>query len=390
MKETFGTLLVVSHVFHYQTGRGLLAYGPYSLEIEVWADLFEQVIIAAPRGDGAAPKGCSLLERDNISLWPLRPTGGTTWRAKLAQAFAVPGLLRELGRAMRQADVIHVRCPGNVGLLGTLLAPLYPARRIAKYAGQWGHYPGEAWSYRLQRAVLRSRWWGAPVTVYGRWPNQPPHVVPFFTSVMTDAQVARAGMAAMRRGLSDRPRVIYVGRLSAAKNVDVLLLALSVLRTRGMVLPAQIVGDGPEGAALRSQAESLGIADQVEFLGAVSFEQVLDCYEEADVLVLCSETEGWPKAIAEAMAFGLVCVGSDRGMVPKMLSEGRGVVISPRNLEALVAALGRLAAAPLERQIMSARAAEWARHHSLEGLRDALAELLAGPQEAVATTVDRQ
>ena len=62
----------------------------------------------------------------------------------------------------------------------------------AKYAGQWSGFPGEPWSVRLQRWLLGSRWWRGIVTVYGQWPNQPKHVVPFFTSVMTPQQIDRA------------------------------------------------------------------------------------------------------------------------------------------------------------------------------------------------------
>ena len=136
------------------------------------------------------------------------------------------------------------------------------------------------------------------------------------------------------------------------------------------------MGDGPEREALRRQAESLALTDQVEFRGAVSFESVLQCYEDADVLVLASETEGWPKAIAEAMVYGLACIGTDRGLTPEMLGSGRGLLVPPRDVEALVGALRRLAASPRERLEMGARAAEWAGSYSLEGLRDALAELL--------------
>jgi glycosyltransferase involved in cell wall biosynthesis len=127
--------------------------------------------------------------------------------------------------------------------------------------------------------------------------------------------------------------------------------------------------------ALEAQVESLGLGDAVQFTGGVDFERVLASYEESDVLVLASDNEGWPKALAEAMAFGLVCVGSDRGLMPQMLAEGRGIVVAPGDATALASALRRVSGSPEACREMSARAATWAQSYSLEGLREALREL---------------
>jgi glycosyltransferase involved in cell wall biosynthesis len=362
-------LCIVSHVVHYRHGGAIHAYAPYAREIEIWADLFPEVAIAAPCMDGPPPGDAAAIDRPNVRMEPQPRAGGDTLGAKLRQAAMLPLLAASLLGALRRADAVHVRCPGNLGLLGAVLAPLVSRRRIAKYAGQWTGFPGEAWTVGLQRRILGSRWWRAPVTVYGSWPGQPPWIVPFFTSVLDREQVERARRAAGARAPTVRPRVLFVGRLSRAKNVDVLLEALA--RTG---LAGTIVGDGPERAALEAQAARSGV--DAEFAGAVDFDRVLGFYETHDVLVLASETEGWPKAIVEAMAFGLVCVGSERGLIPQILGEGRGFVVPPRDADALAAALRR-AADPAEAGPMSARAAAFGQLYSLEDLREALRALMA-------------
>lgn len=373
-------LLIVSHVVHYEHEGQLHAYGPYTREIDIWADLFAYVAIAAPFRKQVPPGDTIAFSRENISIVPMKETGGDTWGTKVIQLWSVPGLLWRLTRAMRRVDAIHVRCPGNLGLLGAVMAPLFSRYIVAKYAGQWNGYPGEARTVRLQRAILRSRWWRGPVTVYGRWPRQPRHVIPFFTSVMTGEQMERAKGVAERRGMAPpRPyalRVLYVGRLTANKHVDLLLSALAILKRDGQEVRCDIVGDGDERKNLQRQAAQLSLGEDVTFAGAVSFEQVFDFYEHNDVLVLVSDTEGWPKAIAEGMAFGLACIGSNRGMVPQMLAEGRGIVLPPGDTMALAAALRSIASAPNEHAEMSQRAASWAQRYSLEGLREALRRLL--------------
>ncbi len=285
-------------------------------------------------------------------------------------------MIGTLLRVLRQTDAFHLRSPGNIGLVASLLVPLVQHHRCAKYAGQWPDYPGEGRSYRLQKAILRSRWWGAPTTVYGRWPAQPAHIVPFFTSVLTNQQMERARQAIQARPVAGVPGVLFVGRLSAAKNVDVLLRAVAGLRDAGIALRCTIIGDGPERAALDRLCTDLDLADRVTFAGGLPFAAVLDHYAAADALVLASETEGWPKALAEGMAFGLVCIGSARGLVPQMLADGRGLLVPPGDQAALTAALRGVATDPAAYVPMRQAAAAWGQSYSLESLRVALADLL--------------
>jgi glycosyltransferase involved in cell wall biosynthesis len=375
--EGLETLVIVSHVRHYQYEAGLYAYGPYSREIDVWADLFPSVVIAAPCRKERPPGDCVKFTRSNITVRPQIEVGGRTLAAKVKSVANVPALAWGLVCAMRCADAVHVRCPGNLGLLGTILAPLFSKCLIAKYAGQWNGYPGEPWTFRLQRRLLRSGWWSGPVTIYGQWPWQPPKVVSFFTSVLTEDQLRRAARAAKSRRVADKLRVLFVGRVSAPKNVHVLLEALALLKSEGIPVQCFVVGEGPERSQLQLRSEKLGLAECVDFTGGTDLDAVLAYYERSDVLVLASESEGWPKAVAEAMAFGLVCVGSNRGLVPEMLADGRGLVVEPGDAAELADILKRIATLPGEYEVMRARAAAWGQNYSLEALREALEQLFA-------------
>jgi len=383
-------LLVVSHVAHYRQGDRLFAYGPYAREIDIWADLFREVVIAAPLQRQEAPQDTISFARQNISVTPQLQTGGSSVFLKAVQLVALPVHVWRLLRAMREADAIHVRCPGNLGLLGCLLAPLWRRPRAAKYAGQWSNYQGEPLTCRWQKRLLRSRWWGAPVLVYGKRPDQPSHIVPFFTSIMDEVQMDRARAAELRDWTKRPLEVLFVGRLSEAKNVDVIIRAIAQLRGEAEAVRLRVVGDGPMRGALEFLALSLKVAARVTFQGAVPQANVLDFYEQAHVLVLASQTEGWPKAIAEAMAFGLVCIGTNRGLVPQMLGEGRGLLVEPCNTEALADALRSVLSGPDRAQQISERAAAWAQQFTLERFRDALrTELESAWKVRLETTTER-
>ena len=377
MSRPLRRLLVVSHVTHYQRGRHLYAYGPYAREIDIWADLFPEVRIAAPLRHDTPPDDAVAFSRANISIVPQKETGGETVGAKLQQVAALPRLVWGLSRAMRWADAIHVRCPGNLGLLGAVLAPLFSRHVVAKYAGQWNGYQGEPWTVRFQRAVLRSAWWRGPVTVYGDWPGQPSHVVPFFTSMMSDAQVERAISMAASKHRGGPYRVLYSGTLTRRKRVDVLIEAMALARQRGARLELSIVGEGPERARLEAQIAALCLGDTVRIVGALPFDHAITWYAWADSLVLPSvHSEGWPKVVAEGMCHGLLCIAVDHGQLASMLT-GRGILLKQGSAEEIAEALVRAAADPQAFAPIVQGAVDWAQQYTLEGLRDAIASLLA-------------
>ncbi|MDX1979542.1 MAG: glycosyltransferase [Bryobacteraceae bacterium] len=367
-------LLIVSHVIHFRHQGGLYAYGPYAREIDLWADLFPEVRISCPIRDEVPPGDCVAFSRPNISLVPLPEAGGETTAAKLILLAYTPLIMWGLMRAMLWADAIHVRCPGNIGLLGAFMAPFFSRNLVAKYAGSWMEMPGEEFTTRAQRWLLR-HWFRGPVTVYGEWPGQPAHIIPFFTSLTTEEQMNRARRAVAARQPSSTIRALYTGRLSKAKNIDCMLEAAAAARTQGAAVECTIIGDGPERENLEATARRLGISDVVHFTGGVAFETVIEHLEKSDVLVLTSETEGWPKSAAEAMAFGLICIGSNRGFFRKML-DGRGIAVEPRDVGALAAAFTAIAKNPRKYEEMRGKAAAWAQQFSMEGLRDAIRALL--------------
>lgn len=369
-------LIIVTHVVHHEHRGNVYAYAPYAREIDVWADLFDKIVIAAPLRTAEPPGDCLPLAHSNISFAPQRELGGETLKAKLKLTLFLPVMIWELCKVMRKGDAIHVRCPSNLSFLATVLAPLFSNRVVAKFAGQWDPNPVDPLSVRVHKALLSSRWWCGPVTVYGKWPNQGKNVIPFFSSALTDDQLARASAAVQNKTREATRNILFVGRLSRSKNVDVLLQTLACLRSEKIEFKCTIAGTGPELGALQELTDRLSLRDSVEFLGGVDFDCVLNQYKRSGILVLASQTEGWPKAIVEAMTFGVIPIGSNLGLMPQLL-EGRGFVVPPRDVDALASALRQLLVAPDQFSEMRARAADWAKGYSLDALRDRLRVLLS-------------
>lgn len=153
-------------------------------------------------------------------------------------------------------------------------------------------------------------------------------------------------------------RVLAVGRLAADKGFDYLLRAAAELLRGGVALEVEILGDGPEGPALRALAASLGIADRVSFGGWVPFREVHQAMQRATVLVHPSAGlgDGLPNVIREAMALGTPVLASRIAGIPEALDHGRcGVLVPTKDAAALAQGLARLLADPALRQTYAER-----------------------------------
>jgi glycosyltransferase involved in cell wall biosynthesis len=103
------------------------------------------------------------------------------------------------------------------------------------------------------------------------------------------------------------------------KGHDVVIDTVSRCVRGGLDVGLMVIGEGRYHAQLRRQAESAGIGTRVSFLGQLPFEELLSALDRADLFVLASRTEGLPRAMIEAMARGIPCVGSSVGGIPELL-----------------------------------------------------------------------
>lgn len=132
------------------------------------------------------------------------------------------------------------------------------------------------------------------------------------------------------------PAVVYAGRLSPEKGVDVLVDAWAEARRRGLVGTLCLVGDGPERGALERRARDHGVLGAVRFAGAT--DDVAPWLAAADAFALPSRTEGLSVALLEAMASGLPVVATDVGGT-RDAAGGAALLVPPGSPGALADAL---------------------------------------------------
>jgi glycosyltransferase involved in cell wall biosynthesis len=156
-------------------------------------------------------------------------------------------------------------------------------------------------------------------------------------------------------GRYGRFRVAFVGSLEAEyKGLDVLIAALARCIEAGLDAELTIVGTGRQKPVLESLARRLGVLDRSTFQGWLpAGEPIRRHLDASDLLVLPSRVEGLPRALLEAMARGLACIGTRVGGVPELLPEC--AMVTPGNADGLTAKILELAANPSRRAQLGAQ-----------------------------------
>ncbi|MEZ4457299.1 MAG: glycosyltransferase family 4 protein [Gemmatimonadales bacterium] len=188
-------------------------------------------------------------------------------------------------------------------------------------------------------------------------------------------------------------RVLAVGRLVEKKGFADLLAALHCLLRRGTPVAADLVGTGPLAESLALQARRLGLADLVQFHGALPRDEVARPLRHSGVFVApCvvsadGDRDGLPTVMLEAMASGIPVVATPVTGIPEAIQHGKsGWLVPQRSPEDLGAILAGVLADP-DRGAQAARAArlrieqDFDLGRSAAALRRVFADAVALPLE---------
>jgi glycosyltransferase involved in cell wall biosynthesis len=224
---------IITHAEHKLHKQKIVAYEPYVREMNLWLKYVDEVIIVAPisndeittveskylieqiasahtpRNDETkrhSERSEAISSKEKIaSVHTPRNDGSkeiklikipsfdiTSTYNGIKALFKIPKITYQIYKAMQWADHIHVRCPGNIGLLGCLVQIVFPNKpKTVKYAGNWDPNSKQPLSYKLQKWILSNTFLtkNCKVLVYGEWPNQSKNIVPFFTATYSKQEI---------------------------------------------------------------------------------------------------------------------------------------------------------------------------------------------------------
>jgi len=374
------SFLVISGSALKKDTNGLFGYGPYIKELNIWLRHVGNTEIIAPINQSAVSPIDLKIDKSDLRFFSFSEFSIIGIKNKIQSLFLVPYIFSLIVFRMFKADVIHLRCPSNVALIGVFAQILFPwKKKIVKYAANWDPNSKQPWSSKVQQYILKNTFLthNAQVLVYGTWPDKTRNIKPFFTASYVNKDIVPLPQKSIRR--DETLQLIYVGTLTENKKP---LLSANValeLLNKGFKVELNFYGDGIQRKELEAFIATNKLENSVFVHGNRTAEEVKNAFKKAHALVFISRSEGWPKVVAEAMFWGCVPVTTRVSMVPEMVGNGkRGLLVAP-DLTEIVAAIESLFANPQGYTEMSDLARDWSQQYTLESFESEIIKLLKTP-----------
>lgn len=328
--------LIVSHVLHKSYKGSLYAYAPYVQEMNLWLKHVNSVTIVAPliECEHVSPIDIA-YQHQNININTIPQIQFTSLKTSIASLFKLPKIIYAIFKACKNTDHIHLRCPGNIGLLGCFVQILFPKKiKTAKYAGNWDPKAKQPLSYRFQKWLLKNELLtkNMKVLVYGDWKDKSKNIVPFFTASYFENEKIEV----LSKALDGTIIILFVGTLSSGKQPLLTVKTVKELTDSGFNIHLDIYGEGQQRSIIEDYIYKNNISKHVTLHGNKDKSTLKKAYQKAHFLVFISKSEGWPKAIAEAMFWKCLPISTKVSCVPEMLNHGeRGSIVDPK-IEAII------------------------------------------------------
>lgn len=304
----------------------------------------------ALEGRGGVAAVVSVLQRDGLFereavRYLASHVDGSPWAKARVAAGAIAATLALCLRA--RPAVMHAHCASRASFLRKSLLLL-----IARACGSRTVYHLHGGGFREFAGVEAGpvlRWWirhtlensSVVIALSEAWAG---HVLAFAPRARVVVVPNSVPLPAPAPEAEEEGRILFLGRVEAAKGAFELLEAVAVLAPTfpGLVL---VLGGEGELAAVRHRAHELGIAAHLALPGWIGQEDKAAELARAAIFCLPSHAEGVPMAMLEAMAAGKAVVVSAVGGIPDTVADGvNGVLVPPRNVSALAGALATLLA----------------------------------------------
>jgi glycosyltransferase involved in cell wall biosynthesis len=309
--------LVITDAHLIQQNGKKVAYAPYVREMDLWMRHVDQTTFICPDRMGSKLLAQPFLNQDFKQIGLRRLEFHTLFSAVIS-FLSIPYQFIVLCFAFAKADHIHLRCPGNLALLASMAQILFPSKRkTVKYAGNFDPCASQPIAYRLQKRILSNTFLtkNIKVLVYGNWPNQTKNIQPFFTASYHRNQIEPVA----NRNWNGPCKAVFVGTMRANKRPLEVFELIKELRANGLAISLDYYGDGPLKKDIENKVKQAGLEDHVRLHGNVDNTSLIQAYKMAHFSFLLSKSEGWPKAVAEAMFWGCIPVASKVSCVPWML-----------------------------------------------------------------------
>jgi glycosyltransferase involved in cell wall biosynthesis len=210
------------------------------------------------------------------------------------------------------------------------------------------------------------------VLVYGDWEGSSKNIKSFFTATYKEIDK----LPIPKKEVKGRIDFVFVGTLVEGKNPLYAIQMVEELFKKGYDVHLNLYGEGMERIRLEQYIIANRLEAVIELEGNQSKDSVQKAYQNSHFVVLPSDSEGWPKAIAEGMFWGCVPLATPVSCLPFMLDQGKRGVLLAMDLEKDTKQIEVLLHTPTDFDTKSENASDWSRNYTLDVFEREIMDLL--------------
>ena len=376
-------LAVVSYKVCWRSAEspsGFSTDGGFAFQMQAISELFDETRLILPVASIRRGTGEVALSGHNLTVVPVEVPEGQDLRRKLRLPRWLLRNLPTITSEIRNADAVHTPIPGDLGSIGMLVAMALRKPLFIRYCGNW-----------LVRKTLAERLWGwllqkkadtrTIVLATGGGTNPPSsrnsNMRWIFATSLTRSELRE--YATVRSAPSpDGPKLVIACRQEQKKGTGEVIESLRLLEKEYPNITFDVIGEGVHLTDFRKTAERCNVAQRVRFHGKLDHTGVMALLSASDLFCFPTRaSEGFPKAVLEALACGLPVVSSRVSVLGDLLREGGGVLLDDITPASIATGIASCLESDARYCALSADAIRIAAQYSLEVWRDTIGAYLA-------------
>jgi len=339
MQNNNNILTIVSDTPFTNNEGVIFAHEPTLREVENLTQIFSKIYWLGYSSKGKPSGMQRSTDNLNIKFIELNATGGSGLFSKLNILIHFPVYIFQIITNIRKGTHVHTRMPSWPGVIALLLSVFNKKPYWNKFAGSWE--APTARSYQFQKWLL-IKFKNTKVSINGKWPGQPKHVISFWNPCMTEHELNTAIKATERKSIDNHKlNFLFVGRIEGAKGIDLIYNFFSTQNSLDTLNQFTFIGEGTEKQLYEEKFSK--ISPKFKFVGALSRTEINKYYEFSNFILLPSQSEGFPKVIAEASAYGCIPITSDVSSLKQFIHhEKNGFIFEMKNTKELTQILNKV------------------------------------------------
>ena len=304
------------------------AFEPVVREVDHLAKLFKSVDWIGFYAKKSSCRNYKIPNSTNINLLPMKRSGGDSFLKKIQILFYFPSYIVNIAEIINRNDIIYLRGPSVPALLGIFFS-FFKKNRIYlfKYAGGWElknipiSYAFQKWILNKQKKIL---------TIVSFSSKKSKNILEMLNPCLNKKDFKNGYLSMMTKNKYTGINICFAGRCDKSKGIFEVLDTINILADNNIIKNCFIAGSG-DIKSLKTKLNK-NAKELTTFCGVLTRSQLNKVYAKSNFILLPTRSEGFPKVLAEAAAYGCVPIVSTLPGISKIMAHNKeGMILDDTN-----------------------------------------------------------